>query len=51
MRVSEAHQLKDGSQATASDPQFGKTVKDMPRYKHITMSNNHEEKQNPSTEI
>ncbi|XP_065142228.1 solute carrier organic anion transporter family member 4A1 [Paramisgurnus dabryanus] len=31
MRVSEAHQLKDGSQVTASDPQFGKTVKDMPR--------------------
>ncbi|XP_056589569.1 solute carrier organic anion transporter family member 4A1 [Triplophysa dalaica] len=31
MRVSEAHQLKDGSQVTASDPQFGKTVKDLPR--------------------
>ncbi|XP_061113706.1 solute carrier organic anion transporter family member 4A1 isoform X1 [Conger conger] len=31
MRVSEAHQLKDGSQVTAADPQFGKTVKDMPR--------------------
>ncbi|XP_066558357.1 solute carrier organic anion transporter family member 4A1 isoform X1 [Amia ocellicauda] len=31
MRVSEAHQLKDGSQETASDPQFGKTMKDMPR--------------------
>lgn len=36
MRVSEAHQLKDGSQVTASDPQFGKTVKDMPRYEHVT---------------
>lgn len=35
MRVSEAHQLKDGSQVTASDPQFGKTVKDLPRYKHV----------------
>lgn len=31
MRVSEAHQLKDGSHNTASDPQFGKSVKDMPR--------------------
>ncbi|XP_059920297.1 solute carrier organic anion transporter family member 4A1 isoform X1 [Gadus macrocephalus] len=31
MRVSEAHQIKDGSNATASDPQFGKSVKDMPR--------------------
>ncbi|KAG7257563.1 hypothetical protein CRUP_030451, partial [Coryphaenoides rupestris] len=31
MRVSEAHQLKDGSHTTASDPQFGKSVKDMPR--------------------
>lgn len=30
-RVSEAHQLKDGSHTTASDPQFGKSVKDMPR--------------------
>lgn len=30
-RVSEAHQMSDGSQATASDPQFGKSVKDMPR--------------------
>ncbi|XP_074538548.1 solute carrier organic anion transporter family member 4A1 [Halichoeres trimaculatus] len=29
-RVSEAHQLKDGSHTTASDPQFGKSVKDMP---------------------
>jgi len=35
MRVSEAHQLKDGSQVTASDPQFGKTVKDMPRYERM----------------
>ncbi|XP_058500186.1 solute carrier organic anion transporter family member 4A1 isoform X1 [Solea solea] len=31
MRVSEAHQLKHGSHATALDPQFGKTLKDMPR--------------------
>ncbi|XP_064420624.1 solute carrier organic anion transporter family member 4A1 [Latimeria chalumnae] len=31
MRVSEAHQLKDGSQKTASDPDFGKTLKDLPR--------------------
>ena len=31
MRVSEAHQFKDGSHTTASDPQFGKSVKDMPR--------------------
>lgn len=30
-RVSEAHQLSDGSHATAADPQFGKSVKDMPR--------------------
>nr|XP_019944418.1 PREDICTED: solute carrier organic anion transporter family member 4A1 [Paralichthys olivaceus] len=31
MRVSEAHQIKDGSHSRASDPQFGKSVKDMPR--------------------
>lgn len=30
-RVSEAHQLKDGSHTTASDPQFGRSVKDMPK--------------------
>ncbi|KAM9065968.1 solute carrier organic anion transporter family member 4A1 [Sarcophilus harrisii] len=30
MRVSETHQLKNGSQKTASDPDFGKTVKDLP---------------------
>lgn len=30
-RVSEAHQLSDGSHTTAADPQFGKSVKDMPR--------------------
>ncbi|TRY89869.1 hypothetical protein DNTS_030349 [Danionella cerebrum] len=35
MRISEAHQLKDGSQITASDPQFGKTVKDMPKYEDV----------------
>ncbi|GAA6077451.1 solute carrier organic anion transporter family member 4A1, partial [Tachysurus ichikawai] len=39
MRVSEAHQLKDGSQATASDPQFGKTVKDMPRSVLLLLKN------------
>lgn len=31
MRVSEVHQLKDGSHTTASDPQFGRSVKDMPK--------------------
>lgn len=31
MRVSETHQLKDGSHSTASDPEFGKSLKDMPR--------------------
>ncbi|XP_044517096.1 solute carrier organic anion transporter family member 4A1 [Gracilinanus agilis] len=30
MRVSETHQLKDGSHKTASNPDFGKTVKDLP---------------------
>ncbi|KAI5612415.1 solute carrier organic anion transporter family member 4A1 isoform X1 [Silurus asotus] len=39
MRVSEAHQLKDGSQVTASDPQFGKTVKDMPRSVLLLLKN------------
>lgn len=39
MRVSEAHQLKDGSQVTASDPQFGKTVKDMPRSMLLLLKN------------
>ncbi|TSM04919.1 Solute carrier organic anion transporter family member 4A1 [Bagarius yarrelli] len=39
MRVSEAHQLKDKSQATASDPQFGKTVKDMPRSVLLLLKN------------
>lgn len=39
MRVSEAHQLKDGSQAKASDPQFGKTVKDMPRSVLLLLKN------------
>lgn len=38
-RVSEAHQLKDGSQATASDPQFGKSVKDMPRSVLLLLKN------------
>nr|XP_015220693.1 PREDICTED: solute carrier organic anion transporter family member 4A1 isoform X1 [Lepisosteus oculatus]XP_015220694.1 PREDICTED: solute carrier organic anion transporter family member 4A1 isoform X1 [Lepisosteus oculatus]XP_015220695.1 PREDICTED: solute carrier organic anion transporter family member 4A1 isoform X1 [Lepisosteus oculatus]XP_015220696.1 PREDICTED: solute carrier organic anion transporter family member 4A1 isoform X1 [Lepisosteus oculatus]XP_015220697.1 PREDICTED: solute carrie len=39
MRVSEAHQLKDGSQETALDPQFGKTVKDMPRSVLLLLKN------------
>uniref|UniRef100_A0A8C1AW42 Solute carrier organic anion transporter family member n=1 Tax=Cyprinus carpio carpio TaxID=630221 RepID=A0A8C1AW42_CYPCA len=39
MRVSEAHQLKDGSQITAADPQFGKTVKDMPRSVLLLLKN------------
>ncbi|XP_010873836.2 solute carrier organic anion transporter family member 4A1 [Esox lucius] len=39
MRVSEAHQLKDGSQASAADPQFGKSVKDMPRSVLLLLKN------------
>ncbi|XP_064812388.1 solute carrier organic anion transporter family member 4A1-like [Oncorhynchus masou masou] len=39
MRVSETHQLKDGSQASASDPQFGKSVKDMPRSVLLLLKN------------
>uniref|UniRef100_A0AAY4E2V0 Solute carrier organic anion transporter family member n=1 Tax=Denticeps clupeoides TaxID=299321 RepID=A0AAY4E2V0_9TELE len=39
MRVSEAHQLKDGSHTTACDPQFGKTVKDMPRSVLLLLKN------------
>ncbi|XP_036390179.1 solute carrier organic anion transporter family member 4A1 isoform X1 [Megalops cyprinoides] len=39
MRVSEAHQLKDGSQERAADPQFGKTVKDMPRSVLLLLKN------------
>lgn len=38
MRVSETHQLKDGSHSTASDPEFGKSLKDMPRYCHTFSS-------------
>ncbi|XP_043971837.1 solute carrier organic anion transporter family member 4A1 [Gambusia affinis] len=38
-RVSEAHQLKDGSHNTASDPQFGKSVKDMPRSVLLLLKN------------
>nr|XP_040049616.1 solute carrier organic anion transporter family member 4A1 [Gasterosteus aculeatus aculeatus]XP_040049617.1 solute carrier organic anion transporter family member 4A1 [Gasterosteus aculeatus aculeatus]XP_040049618.1 solute carrier organic anion transporter family member 4A1 [Gasterosteus aculeatus aculeatus]XP_040049619.1 solute carrier organic anion transporter family member 4A1 [Gasterosteus aculeatus aculeatus] len=38
-RVSEAHQLKDGSQTTAADPQFGKSVKDMPRSALLLLKN------------
>ncbi|EMP35838.1 Solute carrier organic anion transporter family member 4A1 [Chelonia mydas] len=39
MRVSEAHQLKDGSHETASDPDFGKTVKDLPRSLLLLLKN------------
>ncbi|XP_060792871.1 solute carrier organic anion transporter family member 4A1-like [Neoarius graeffei] len=39
MRVSETHQLNDGSQVIASDPQFGKTVKDMPRSALLLLKN------------
>ncbi|KAM9855444.1 solute carrier organic anion transporter family member 4A1 [Aulostomus maculatus] len=39
MRVSETHQLKDGSHTTASDPQFGKSVKDMPRSVLLLLKN------------
>ncbi|XP_061656950.1 solute carrier organic anion transporter family member 4A1 isoform X2 [Syngnathoides biaculeatus] len=39
MRVSETHQLKDGSHSTASDPHFGKSVKDMPRSVLLLLKN------------
>ncbi|XP_033009587.1 solute carrier organic anion transporter family member 4A1 [Lacerta agilis] len=39
MRVSEAHQLKDGSHKTASDPDFGKTVKDLPQSVLLLLKN------------
>lgn len=39
MRVSEAHQLKDGSHITACDPHFGKSVKDMPRSLLLLLKN------------
>ncbi|KAI6073944.1 Solute carrier organic anion transporter family member 4A1 [Aix galericulata] len=39
MRVSEAHQLKDGSHKKASDPDFGKTVKDLPRSVLLLLKN------------
>ncbi|XP_054837574.1 solute carrier organic anion transporter family member 4A1 [Eublepharis macularius] len=39
MRVSETHQLKDGSHKTASDPDFGKTVKDLPRSALLLLKN------------
>ncbi|XP_069506856.1 solute carrier organic anion transporter family member 4A1 isoform X2 [Ambystoma mexicanum] len=39
MRVSEAHQLKDGSHKTASDPDFGMTVKDLPRSVLLLLKN------------
>ncbi|XP_061528245.1 solute carrier organic anion transporter family member 4A1 isoform X5 [Phycodurus eques] len=39
MRVSETHQLKDGSHSTAADPQFGKSVKDMPRSVLLLLKN------------
>uniref|UniRef100_A0A3Q3WX46 Solute carrier organic anion transporter family member n=1 Tax=Mola mola TaxID=94237 RepID=A0A3Q3WX46_MOLML len=38
-RVSEAHQLKDGSHTTASDPQFGRSFKDMPRSVLLLLKN------------
>ncbi|XP_007882858.1 solute carrier organic anion transporter family member 4A1 [Callorhinchus milii] len=39
MRVSEAHQLKDGSHMTALEPNFGKTVKDLPRSALLLLRN------------
>ncbi|XP_063153031.1 solute carrier organic anion transporter family member 4A1 [Candoia aspera] len=39
MRVSETHQLKDGSHKTASDPDFGKTVKDLPQSLWLLLKN------------
>ncbi|XP_078507736.1 solute carrier organic anion transporter family member 4A1 [Lissotriton helveticus] len=39
MRVSEAHQLKDGSHKTASDPDFGMTVKDLPQSVLLLLKN------------
>ncbi|KAJ7404435.1 Solute carrier organic anion transporter family member 4A1 [Pitangus sulphuratus] len=39
MRVSEAHQIKDGSHKKASDPNFGKTVKDLPRSVLLLLKN------------
>ncbi|XP_067410215.1 solute carrier organic anion transporter family member 4A1 [Emydura macquarii macquarii] len=39
MRISETHQLKDGSHKTASDPDFGKTVKDLPRSVLLLLKN------------
>ncbi|XP_068184220.1 solute carrier organic anion transporter family member 4A1 [Antennarius striatus] len=38
-RVSEAHQLKDGSHASAADPQFGRSLKDMPRSMLLLLKN------------
>ncbi|KAG2463875.1 solute carrier organic anion transporter family member 4A1 isoform X1 [Polypterus senegalus] len=39
MRVSEAHQMKDGSHHEALDPQFGKTIKDLPRSVLLLLKN------------
>ncbi|XP_069740213.1 solute carrier organic anion transporter family member 4A1 [Narcine bancroftii] len=39
MRVSEAHQLKDGSQQTALEPNFGKTLRDLPRSAVLLLRN------------
>ncbi|XP_030068374.1 solute carrier organic anion transporter family member 4A1 isoform X2 [Microcaecilia unicolor] len=39
MRVSETHQLKDGSHKTATDPNFGTTVKDLPRSLMLLLKN------------
>ncbi|GCC23332.1 solute carrier organic anion transporter family member 4A1 isoform X2 [Chiloscyllium punctatum] len=39
MRVSEAHQLKDGSNQSALEPDFGKTLKDLPRSALLLLRN------------
>ncbi|XP_033825571.1 solute carrier organic anion transporter family member 4A1-like [Periophthalmus magnuspinnatus] len=39
IRVSEAHQGKEGSHASTSDPQFGKTLRDMPRCVLLLLKN------------
>nr|XP_033770634.1 solute carrier organic anion transporter family member 4A1 [Geotrypetes seraphini] len=39
MKISETHQLKDGSHITAADPNFGTTVKDLPRSLLLLLKN------------
>nr|XP_046252002.1 solute carrier organic anion transporter family member 4A1 [Scatophagus argus]XP_046252003.1 solute carrier organic anion transporter family member 4A1 [Scatophagus argus]XP_046252004.1 solute carrier organic anion transporter family member 4A1 [Scatophagus argus] len=39
MRVSEVHQFKDGSHTAASEPRFGKSVRDMPRSVLLLLKN------------